>query len=302
MSGSRRKRLRQRLLAGIALVSLVVLGGIGTGCSGNNFRGIGDATSSASATATNPAAGAASSMDLAATVPDYREVSRTNSERFDHKPTCYLVIAPVSLTDDGFKSAVKLVIESVAQQLQSPDFSAKVYDDEAIATAEALLQPASSPAEIQLRAQHLVAYYTGGIDIDSAQVSTAPDAYTISWFPGASADTPEVGIYVGSVQWQPSLGQSSTQTPTSSPSVTSSPGQSLTPTPSATMLTPTETANSPTPDPETTESESQYYPKTVTAGAFCSSAYEGWYGWTSKGKLMRCSSTETDSRLRWRAA
>ncbi|MFG3603615.1 hypothetical protein [Micromonospora chersina] len=38
----------------------------------------------------------------------------------------------------------------------------------------------------------------------------------------------------------------------------------------------------------------------VHAGAFCSPA--GALGRTSTGKLMRCKTSATDSRLRWRAA
>jgi 5-hydroxyisourate hydrolase-like protein (transthyretin family) len=38
----------------------------------------------------------------------------------------------------------------------------------------------------------------------------------------------------------------------------------------------------------------------VTAGAFCAQQYAGWYGYTSTGRLMRCETSPTDSRLRWR--
>ncbi|AXG12158.1 cell wall-binding repeat-containing protein [Intrasporangium calvum] len=44
------------------------------------------------------------------------------------------------------------------------------------------------------------------------------------------------------------------------------------------------------------------FPDPVTPGAFCASTYSGWYGYTTTGTLMRCTTTATDSRLRWRAA
>ncbi len=44
------------------------------------------------------------------------------------------------------------------------------------------------------------------------------------------------------------------------------------------------------------------YPDPVTAGAFCASAYAGWIGYTSTGIKMVCSTSPTDSRLRWRKA
>ena len=40
----------------------------------------------------------------------------------------------------------------------------------------------------------------------------------------------------------------------------------------------------------------------VTPGAFCASSLSGLYGLTSTGLLMRCETSPTDSRLRWRAA
>lgn len=40
----------------------------------------------------------------------------------------------------------------------------------------------------------------------------------------------------------------------------------------------------------------------VTSGAFCSQEVAGWYGYTSGGTLMRCTTLPTDSRLRWRQA
>ncbi|MBC7310802.1 MAG: hypothetical protein H5T81_12350 [Tetrasphaera sp.] len=44
------------------------------------------------------------------------------------------------------------------------------------------------------------------------------------------------------------------------------------------------------------------YPDYVTPGAFCAQAYAGWIGYTVTGVKMRCTTSATDSRLRWRAA
>lgn len=44
------------------------------------------------------------------------------------------------------------------------------------------------------------------------------------------------------------------------------------------------------------------YPHPVVSGAFCASQYEGWIGVTVTGQPMRCSTSSTDDRLRWRAA
>jgi hypothetical protein len=45
-----------------------------------------------------------------------------------------------------------------------------------------------------------------------------------------------------------------------------------------------------------------YVPGTVRAGSFCAHTKKGWYGYSSKHKLMRCKTGNGDSRLRWRAA
>lgn len=41
--------------------------------------------------------------------------------------------------------------------------------------------------------------------------------------------------------------------------------------------------------------------RTVTPGAFCAQADSGSFGRTTNGVLMRCTTTSSDSRLRWRA-
>lgn len=44
------------------------------------------------------------------------------------------------------------------------------------------------------------------------------------------------------------------------------------------------------------------YPDPITPGAYCVTTYSGWYGYTTTTTLMRCTTTATDTRLRWRAA
>jgi hypothetical protein len=39
----------------------------------------------------------------------------------------------------------------------------------------------------------------------------------------------------------------------------------------------------------------------ITPGAFCASGYKDYYGLTSTGVLMRCTTTGGEDRLRWRA-
>lgn len=44
------------------------------------------------------------------------------------------------------------------------------------------------------------------------------------------------------------------------------------------------------------------YSGTVSPGAFCAKAYSGWIGYTVNGVKMKCTTTSSDSRLRWRNA
>ena len=44
-----------------------------------------------------------------------------------------------------------------------------------------------------------------------------------------------------------------------------------------------------------------HYPNAVTAGAYCAKQYEGWHAHTSTGVRVKCTTSPTDSRLRWRA-
>ena len=53
---------------------------------------------------------------------------------------------------------------------------------------------------------------------------------------------------------------------------------------------------------EETSKGREYMPDKVSAGAYCSAGVSGWFGYTSKGKLMECKTSAADSRLRWRAA
>lgn len=129
-----------------------------------------------------------------------------------HKPTherSRLVIDPVDLKNDGFKQSVKLVNQALAQKKGDGDFSAHIFDDEAVAR-EALAADPGGPgptpdqsqgemkAALDRRGQHLVAIYSGGL-----QMSLFP--YEIDWYPGAFTSTQNVGQFVGAEEWKPQV-------------------------------------------------------------------------------------------------
>jgi hypothetical protein len=115
-----------------------------------------------------------------------------------------VLIAPVDLGTDGFKQDVKHVLQAVADMDGGPDFSARIFDDQAVAN-EAFFQETDpqlgqSPDEIwafeERKGQHLVAMYSGGL-------ATGLYPYEVAWYPGAFTDTPNVGQYVDSEEWKP---------------------------------------------------------------------------------------------------
>jgi hypothetical protein len=113
------------------------------------------------------------------------------------------------LKNDGFKQSVKLVNQALAQKKGDGDFSAHIFDDEAVAR-EALAADPGGPgptpdqsqgemkAALDRRGQHLVAIYSGGL-----QMSLYP--YEIDWYPGAFTSTQNVGQFVGAEEWKPQV-------------------------------------------------------------------------------------------------
>lgn len=149
------------------------------------------------------------STSTSAATPKYEILSAPTNERFDKKPTDYVVIDPVDLNNDGFKQNVKLILRDMTKGRNGPNFSANFFDDEAVAKAE--ISKRKSPSGLTKNAldalydqdeQHFVARYTGGINYE-AEASTANDAYNIYWYPITSATSPKAGKYVGSEQWKP---------------------------------------------------------------------------------------------------
>ncbi|OBB33578.1 hypothetical protein A5792_10675 [Mycolicibacterium peregrinum] len=120
-------------------------------------------------------------------MPQYSVVKET-STRYDNRPTYLVVIAPVSPDTDTFKQDVKGVVQDLASK-NGPDFSTSIFDDQSVAVAE---------STDDRRARHLIAMYSGGL-------STALYPYSISWFPASFTDTPTVGQWVDTEEWNPGV-------------------------------------------------------------------------------------------------
>ena len=98
------------------------------------------------------------------------------------------------------------MLQAVADKVGDAEFSARVFDDEAIANetygydadsgSYMDLSPEEGKAFEERKGQHLVAMYTGGLD-------TTVTPYAIDWYPGTFTSDPNVGQWVGSEDWKP---------------------------------------------------------------------------------------------------
>jgi hypothetical protein len=157
------------------------------------------------ATTSPPTTAAPQSTPAPGTSTPKYSVLGKSSRPVDGKAIYFVLIAPVDLSTDGFKRDVKLVLQAVAKTDGGSDFSARILDDEAVAsqafseeTDPRLSQSPDEQREFEERkAQHLVAMYTGGLNTGLGY------PYDVSWYPAAASDTPNVGRYVGSEEWRP---------------------------------------------------------------------------------------------------
>ena len=145
---------------------------------------------------------------LSPATPQYSVIGTTamSTMRYDGEPIYYVAMDPVNLTNDGFKQNVKLVTQALAKTKGDPDFSARLFDDRAVA-AETFARVSDPPlsqkpdettAAKDREGQHLVAIYSGGL-------ATTPDPYVLMWYPDAVTGTPNVGHYVDSEPWKPQV-------------------------------------------------------------------------------------------------
>lgn len=189
---TRRPKTQELCSAVVSVILLVSL--VGTACSTST-------TGSKQTQATTTHVFSAPIIPQSPT-PNFKIVGK-RYVRKDNAPGYYVVIDPVDLSNDSFKQNVKLVLQALAKTNGGPNFTAWVLDDEAVANTKYSYDtnPGADTvdkmkAQQAAEEQHLIAGYTGGWDTTYAHSSTADDAYTISWFPAAIIDSPNVGQYV----------------------------------------------------------------------------------------------------------
>jgi hypothetical protein len=149
----------------------------------------------------SPSTASAGPQKTNAPTPNYSVIGKSDWRR-DGQPIYYAVMDPVDLSDDGFKQNVKLVTQALAKSKGDANFSAHIFDDVAVARDAFASDPGGSgppldqtKAALDLRGQHLVAIYSGGLDASLY-------LYEIDWYPAAFTQTANIGKYVGSEEWK----------------------------------------------------------------------------------------------------
>ncbi|WP_319454541.1 MULTISPECIES: hypothetical protein [unclassified Mycobacterium] len=158
-------------------------------------------TGCGSGTTSTPSA-ATDTVAVQTPVPNF-EILGEGHFRQDNEPHYYVVVDSADLDNDGFKQNVKVVLQELADTHGSPNFSAFVHDDEAVAneryaydTLRLEQTEAVRNALLAKEEQHLVAFYGGGLQV-------GPSPYVVQWFPGAATPSTKVGQRKGIEQWRP---------------------------------------------------------------------------------------------------
>lgn len=127
-----------------------------------------------------------------------------SAKRSDGKPAYYVRVDTLDVDDERFKVGVVEIISNLAHRRGDADFSAFVFDDK-LTAAHAYVNRIGIRDQEQseyLRTQqtgvgrHFIASFIGGDDANATGTQ-------LSWFPAARTDTPRVGQWVGTTDWNP---------------------------------------------------------------------------------------------------
>ncbi|WP_116450200.1 hypothetical protein [Blastococcus litoris] len=119
----------------------------------------------------------------------------------------WVLTAPFDYSTDDYKNQIRLIVEDLARQNGTADLLVDVVTDPEIAEAEAFSTMQAFIDEHgddyflttipEKEEEHWIASYTGGFDPDTAQASSAADAYEMIWWNPFASETLE--------QWKPTL-------------------------------------------------------------------------------------------------
>lgn len=138
-------------------------------------------------------------------VPPFEVIAQRMNDRPDDATSYYVVIGPVDVSFDGFKSAVKQVLQALAYSNGGPVFTAQIWDH--LPAAQTEVSHRSNPdlfsqdlfeAKEALNNRHFIAQYVGGL----ASVAEPP-AYVLMWFPMSGSADSTVSQWISAEVWRP---------------------------------------------------------------------------------------------------
>lgn len=131
--------------------------------------------------------------------PKYQIVHELANVRYDGGKNYYVLMEPADLKTDSFKEDVKKIVKKIVSEKggkisieihdkkESLTVSYKQYDDKTLGRVR-------TKAEGEELALHYIASYSGQLEVDTY-------LNTLYFFPGAFADTPKVGKYVETIEF-----------------------------------------------------------------------------------------------------
>lgn len=166
---------------------------------GDSSEEVGDPTEVDTDTAEEPAgAPEPAPAEASYTGPPYEVVITDENVTPANLTQYWVVIAPVDLSTDAYKDAVKAIITDLARKDGKAEIMVDVVTSLEIARAAS---PSATPAFIEeygedyflrtipeLEVDGYIASYAGGFDDDSLEPSTSAEAYEIVWRPAASPE------------------------------------------------------------------------------------------------------------------
>ncbi len=148
-------------------------------------------------------------------IPKYEIVKTKYNVGIAKNEQYYVLINPVDLSNDAFKTQIKAIFTDLAKKAGKPEFGAHIYTDKEVleysydpqlpypdgfsATQEQIQANVAYVKSMGSKSETtLIAIYNGGVVFGEARASKEDEAYVILWFPSTFTTHPTVGKYIDS--------------------------------------------------------------------------------------------------------
>ena len=121
--------------------------------------------------------------------------------RFDEAKSYLVLIPAIDLSSSEFKTNIQEVLSSLASKAKTKKFSARIFDNNEALNyylSSVVKKGAMNKLGEKSLETHLVAAYTG-------ELSTNWAKYTLSFFPSAFEESPNVGKHVDTIEFEPKI-------------------------------------------------------------------------------------------------